>query len=141
MIIIYSKFARLRFVYIVDLFVTLCVSVIPLSCEDGYRPQVPYEFQCLASLRWSGTPPVCHPVTCGAPPIVENAVYTLQENTYLSTVTYTCSEGYRYGYITSLSITPSDNIFITLFYLAFDCCFFKIFYKIEWQQLVCVCVR
>lgn len=70
-------------------------SKVTFSCMNGYLPQVPYEFQCLASLRWSGTPPVCHPVTCGGPPIAENADYTLKENTYLSTVTYTCSDGYR----------------------------------------------
>lgn len=72
--------------------VSLC-----FSCKEGYLPDIPYEFQCLASLRWSGTPPVCHPVTCGGPPIVENADSALNTNTYLSVVKYTCAEGYRYG--------------------------------------------
>ncbi|TKS92960.1 Sushi, von [Collichthys lucidus] len=40
-------------------------SKVTFSCMTGFLPQIPYEFQCLASLRWSGTPPVCHPVTCG----------------------------------------------------------------------------
>ncbi|XP_056156472.1 LOW QUALITY PROTEIN: sushi, von Willebrand factor type A, EGF and pentraxin domain-containing protein 1 [Lampris incognitus] len=70
-------------------------SKVTFSCMMGYLPHVPYEFQCLASLRWSGTPPVCHPVTCGDPPIVQNADYALKTNTYQSIVTYTCSEGYR----------------------------------------------
>ncbi|XP_047448268.1 sushi, von Willebrand factor type A, EGF and pentraxin domain-containing protein 1 isoform X2 [Mugil cephalus] len=70
-------------------------SKVTFSCKSGFLPQVPYEFQCLVSLRWSGTPPVCHPVTCGGPPTVENADYDLDTNTYLSTVTYTCAEGYR----------------------------------------------
>ncbi|XP_026208553.1 sushi, von Willebrand factor type A, EGF and pentraxin domain-containing protein 1 isoform X3 [Anabas testudineus] len=70
-------------------------SKVTFSCMMGFLPQIPYEFQCLASLRWSGSPPVCHPVTCGGPPTVENADYTFQTNTYLSTVVYTCVEGYR----------------------------------------------
>ncbi|XP_006809694.1 sushi, von Willebrand factor type A, EGF and pentraxin domain-containing protein 1-like [Neolamprologus brichardi] len=70
-------------------------SKVTFSCKKGFQPQVPYEFQCLSSLRWTGTPPTCHPVTCGGPPTVENADYTLNTNTYLSTVTYTCNEGYR----------------------------------------------
>lgn len=56
---------------------------------------MPYEFQCLASLRWSGTPPVCHPVTCRDPPKGVNADYTFKTNTYRSRATYTCVEGYR----------------------------------------------
>ncbi|XP_074555287.1 sushi, von Willebrand factor type A, EGF and pentraxin domain-containing protein 1 [Halichoeres trimaculatus] len=70
-------------------------SKVTFSCMKGFLPQIPYEFQCLSSLRWSGTPPMCHPVTCGDPPTVINAGYTLITNTYQSTVTYTCTEGYR----------------------------------------------
>ncbi|XP_067379775.1 sushi, von Willebrand factor type A, EGF and pentraxin domain-containing protein 1 isoform X2 [Channa argus] len=70
-------------------------SKVTFSCVKGFMPQIPYEFQCLVSLRWSGTPPVCHPVTCGGPPAVDNADYTLNQNTYLSTAIYTCAEGYR----------------------------------------------
>uniref|UniRef100_A0A671UN51 Sushi, von Willebrand factor type A, EGF and pentraxin domain-containing protein 1 n=1 Tax=Sparus aurata TaxID=8175 RepID=A0A671UN51_SPAAU len=65
----------------------------------GYLPQIPYDFQCLASLTWSGRPPVCHPVTCGGLPTVANADYTVNTNTYQSTVTYTCAEGYSYTLI------------------------------------------
>ncbi|XP_027142800.1 sushi, von Willebrand factor type A, EGF and pentraxin domain-containing protein 1 isoform X2 [Larimichthys crocea] len=70
-------------------------SKVTFSCMKGFLPQIPYEFQCLASLRWSGTPPVCHPVTCGGLPTVMNADYTIDKNTYRSIVTYTCAEGYR----------------------------------------------
>ncbi|AWO97474.1 putative sushi von Willebrand factor type A EGF and pentraxin domain-containing protein 1 [Scophthalmus maximus] len=70
-------------------------SKVTFSCMKGFLPQIPYEFQCLTSLRWSGTPPVCHQVTCGGPPTIGNAVYSLDTNTYLSTVKYTCAEGYR----------------------------------------------
>ncbi|XP_074480016.1 sushi, von Willebrand factor type A, EGF and pentraxin domain-containing protein 1 isoform X1 [Sebastes fasciatus] len=70
-------------------------SKVTFSCMNGFLPQIPYEFQCLVSQRWSGTPPACHPVTCGGPPTIGNAHYTLNTNTYQSTVTYTCAEGYR----------------------------------------------
>ncbi|CAJ1086014.1 sushi%2C von Willebrand factor type A, EGF and pentraxin domain-containing protein 1 [Xyrichtys novacula] len=70
-------------------------SKVTFSCSKGFLPQIPYEFKCLSSLRWTGTPPMCHPVSCGDPPNVVNAGYTLITNTYQSTVTYTCTEGYR----------------------------------------------
>lgn len=70
-------------------------SKVTFSCMNGFLPQVPYEYQCLSTLRWSGTPPACHPVTCGDPLHVQHANYAFKENTYLSTVTYTCSAGYR----------------------------------------------
>ncbi|XP_017288668.1 sushi, von Willebrand factor type A, EGF and pentraxin domain-containing protein 1 isoform X3 [Kryptolebias marmoratus] len=70
-------------------------SKVTFSCKKGYLPQIPYEFQCLFTLRWSGTPPVCYPVTCGGPPRVEHADYTFNTNTYLSSINYTCVEGYR----------------------------------------------
>uniref|UniRef100_A0A3Q2CZJ5 Sushi, von Willebrand factor type A, EGF and pentraxin domain containing 1 n=1 Tax=Cyprinodon variegatus TaxID=28743 RepID=A0A3Q2CZJ5_CYPVA len=70
-------------------------SKVTFSCKKGFLPQIPYEFQCLSTLRWSGTPPVCYPVTCGGPPFVEHANYILETTTYLSTVQYTCVEGYR----------------------------------------------
>ncbi|XP_041840984.1 sushi, von Willebrand factor type A, EGF and pentraxin domain-containing protein 1 isoform X2 [Melanotaenia boesemani] len=70
-------------------------SKVTFSCKKGFLPQIPYEFQCLVSLRWSGMPPVCYPVTCGGPPTVQHADYIFETNTYLSTVKYTCREGYR----------------------------------------------
>lgn len=85
---------------VVEVFLLTSVSVFThLSCIKGFLPQIPYEYQCLTSLRWSGTPPACYPVTCGGPPNIGNAEYTLNTNTYLSTVKYTCAEGYRYGFV------------------------------------------
>ncbi|XP_053715495.1 sushi, von Willebrand factor type A, EGF and pentraxin domain-containing protein 1 isoform X1 [Synchiropus splendidus] len=70
-------------------------SKITFSCVEGFMPQFPYEFQCLASLMWSGTPPICHPVSCGGPPMVDHADYFLDTNTYKSVAVYTCQEGYK----------------------------------------------
>uniref|UniRef100_A0A8C7T4M1 Sushi, von Willebrand factor type A, EGF and pentraxin domain-containing protein 1 n=1 Tax=Oncorhynchus mykiss TaxID=8022 RepID=A0A8C7T4M1_ONCMY len=47
------------------------------------------------SLKWSRAPPACQRVTCGDPPRVDNSDVTLKGTTYLSTVLYTCAEGYR----------------------------------------------
>ncbi|PWA28849.1 hypothetical protein CCH79_00012875 [Gambusia affinis] len=70
-------------------------SKVTFSCKNGFLPQMPYEFHCLSTLRWSGAPPICYPVTCGGPPAVAHASYVLDTNTYLSTIKYTCVEGYR----------------------------------------------
>ncbi|KAJ3584915.1 hypothetical protein NHX12_013638 [Muraenolepis orangiensis] len=70
-------------------------SKVTFSCMKGFLPQVPYEFQCLSTQRWSGTPPDCQPVDCGDPPPVPMAHYALRGTTYLLVVTYTCGDGYR----------------------------------------------
>uniref|UniRef100_A0A8C7PT42 Sushi, von Willebrand factor type A, EGF and pentraxin domain-containing protein 1 n=1 Tax=Oncorhynchus mykiss TaxID=8022 RepID=A0A8C7PT42_ONCMY len=70
-------------------------SKVTFSCIKGFVPGDPYEIQCQANLKWSSAPPVCQPVTCGEPPHVDNADFTLKGKTYLSTVIYSCAEGYR----------------------------------------------
>nr|XP_046174411.1 sushi, von Willebrand factor type A, EGF and pentraxin domain-containing protein 1-like isoform X1 [Oncorhynchus gorbuscha] len=70
-------------------------SKVTFSCVKGFVPGDPYDVQCQANLKWSSAPPVCQPVTCGEPPHVDNADFTLKGKTYLSTVIYSCAEGYR----------------------------------------------
>uniref|UniRef100_A0A8C7IIV5 Sushi, von Willebrand factor type A, EGF and pentraxin domain-containing protein 1 n=1 Tax=Oncorhynchus kisutch TaxID=8019 RepID=A0A8C7IIV5_ONCKI len=70
-------------------------SKVTFSCVKGFVPGDPYEIRCQANLKWSSAPPVCQPVTCGEPPHVDNAAFTLKGKTYLSTVIYSCAEGYR----------------------------------------------
>ncbi|XP_056610750.1 sushi, von Willebrand factor type A, EGF and pentraxin domain-containing protein 1 isoform X1 [Triplophysa dalaica] len=70
-------------------------SKVTFSCEKGYIPQESTESQCQSNLKWSREASVCQPVTCGEPPVVEYAKYTLNGKVYLSTLTYTCTEGYR----------------------------------------------
>ncbi|KAJ8008467.1 hypothetical protein DPEC_G00105120 [Dallia pectoralis] len=70
-------------------------SKVTFSCVKGFVPDEPSESQCQADLKWSRLPPVCQPVTCGEPPHVDRADFTLRGNTYLSTVIYICAEGYR----------------------------------------------
>lgn len=73
----------------------LCIFLLCCSCEKGYVPQEPIESQCQSDLKWSREAHVCKPVTCGEPPVVEYAEYTLNGKVFLSTLTYTCIEGYR----------------------------------------------
>uniref|UniRef100_A0A8K9UI75 Sushi, von Willebrand factor type A, EGF and pentraxin domain-containing protein 1 n=1 Tax=Oncorhynchus mykiss TaxID=8022 RepID=A0A8K9UI75_ONCMY len=74
-----------------------------LKQQYGYTVCVtycdPYDMRCQGSLKWSRAPPACQRVTCGDPPRVDNSDVTLKGTTYLSTVLYTCAEGYRYTLI------------------------------------------
>uniref|UniRef100_A0A8C7SY85 Sushi, von Willebrand factor type A, EGF and pentraxin domain-containing protein 1 n=1 Tax=Oncorhynchus mykiss TaxID=8022 RepID=A0A8C7SY85_ONCMY len=69
------------------------------DCVTGFVPGDPYDMRCQGSLKWSRAPPACQRVTCGDPPRVDNSDVTLKGTTYLSTVLYTCAEGYRYTLI------------------------------------------
>ncbi|XP_064877916.1 sushi, von Willebrand factor type A, EGF and pentraxin domain-containing protein 1-like isoform X4 [Oncorhynchus nerka] len=70
-------------------------SKVTFSCVTGFVPGDPYDMLCQGSLKWSRAPPACQRVTCGDPPRVDNSDVTLKGTTYLSTVLYTCAEGYR----------------------------------------------
>uniref|UniRef100_A0A8C7FXD6 Sushi, von Willebrand factor type A, EGF and pentraxin domain-containing protein 1 n=1 Tax=Oncorhynchus kisutch TaxID=8019 RepID=A0A8C7FXD6_ONCKI len=71
-------------------------SEVVFSCKEGYELiGDPYDMRCQGSLKWSRAPPACQRVTCGDPPRVDNSDVTLKGTTYLSTVLYTCAEGYR----------------------------------------------
>ncbi|KAL0970174.1 hypothetical protein UPYG_G00238360 [Umbra pygmaea] len=70
-------------------------SKVTFSCVKGFTPVGVYESRCQANLKWSSVPPICQPVTCGDPPYIDGADFTLKGNTYLSTVIYTCAEGYK----------------------------------------------
>ncbi|XP_042183094.1 sushi, von Willebrand factor type A, EGF and pentraxin domain-containing protein 1 isoform X3 [Oncorhynchus tshawytscha] len=70
-------------------------SKVTFSCVTGFVPGDPFDMRCQGSLKWSRAPPACQRVTCGDPPRVDNSDVTLKGTTYLSTVLYTCAEGYR----------------------------------------------
>uniref|UniRef100_A0A8C2AZW3 Sushi, von Willebrand factor type A, EGF and pentraxin domain-containing protein 1 n=1 Tax=Cyprinus carpio TaxID=7962 RepID=A0A8C2AZW3_CYPCA len=86
-------------------------SKVTFSCEKGYVPQEPIESQCQSDLKWSREPHVCQPVTCGEPPVVDYAEYTLNGKVYRSTLTYTCIEGYSYTLlgVETQECLPSGN--------------------------------
>ncbi|XP_072543610.1 sushi, von Willebrand factor type A, EGF and pentraxin domain-containing protein 1 isoform X2 [Salminus brasiliensis] len=70
-------------------------SKVTFSCEKGYILEGPTEIQCESNLKWNSALSSCQPVTCGKPPAVDHAEFTLNSRVYLSTLTYTCMEGYR----------------------------------------------
>ncbi|NXV57103.1 SVEP1 protein, partial [Molothrus ater] len=63
-------------------------------CNDGYNLVGEKEILCLASGIWSHAPPSCEMVTCPSPQDISNGKYTLSGTTYLSSVSYTCDNGY-----------------------------------------------
>ncbi|XP_069096987.1 sushi, von Willebrand factor type A, EGF and pentraxin domain-containing protein 1 isoform X1 [Pleurodeles waltl] len=64
------------------------------SCNKGYSLLGPKEASCLANGTWSNPPPSCEVVMCPTPEDVSNGKYTLTGQSYLSTVLYTCINGY-----------------------------------------------
>lgn len=53
------------------------------------------EILCLASGIWNHAPPSCEMVMCPSPQDISNGKYTLSGTAYLSSVSYTCDNGYR----------------------------------------------
>ncbi|XP_014669248.1 PREDICTED: sushi, von Willebrand factor type A, EGF and pentraxin domain-containing protein 1-like isoform X2 [Priapulus caudatus] len=64
------------------------------SCGDGYELYGDNVLICSATGRWEGWPPVCQPVLCGRPPIIEYASTVVQQLTYGSQAEYVCNTGY-----------------------------------------------
>ena len=51
---------------------------------------------CGSSGEWEGGSPLCHPITCGQPPLVENTLVDLlnSSTTWLSLALFSCKPGY-----------------------------------------------
>ena len=51
---------------------------------------------CGRSGEWEGLTPLCHPITCGQPPLVENSQVELvnASTTWLSLALFSCKAGY-----------------------------------------------
>ena len=47
------------------------------------------------NLMWTPGLPVCEPLACADPPLVENAVAVASGHAYLDTASYTCNPGYE----------------------------------------------
>ena len=70
-------------------------SVVTYICFVGYRLVGQQSSTCLATGVWSGRPPFCQPISCGAPPEVQHAVQTGDGEHYKSVIKYTCVKGYE----------------------------------------------
>ncbi|CAH1243596.1 CR1 [Branchiostoma lanceolatum] len=69
--------------------------VVQYRCYLGWTLKGGSSQTCLSDGRWSGSPPVCEPVSCGEPPTVENGVVKGTNFSYTSVVRYECDHGYE----------------------------------------------
>ncbi|XP_028660616.2 LOW QUALITY PROTEIN: sushi, von Willebrand factor type A, EGF and pentraxin domain-containing protein 1 [Erpetoichthys calabaricus] len=79
------------------------------SCNTGFVLMGQAEIICLANGSWSELFQQCKPVMCPEPQNIENGNHTLNGRTYLSTVTYTCNNGYRLQGPSSLICESMEN--------------------------------
>lgn len=70
-------------------------SIATFGCLPGYELQGQAARRCEANGLWSGSPPGCTKVECGAPPLVDHGVQTSTGVYFQDTVTYACETGYR----------------------------------------------
>jgi uncharacterized protein YneF (UPF0154 family) len=67
------------------------------ACDHGYKLVGDPDLECLSSGSWSGWPPACVEIDCGAPYAVEHSkIFLVNEGStkYGSSVEYTCDPGY-----------------------------------------------
>jgi hypothetical protein len=69
-------------------------AVATYGCNLGYSLTGLATRTCQASGTWSGTPPTCLLVDCGALPAIANGLVKAVATTYGATATYACSAGY-----------------------------------------------
>uniref|UniRef100_H3AD23 Sushi, von Willebrand factor type A, EGF and pentraxin domain containing 1 n=1 Tax=Latimeria chalumnae TaxID=7897 RepID=H3AD23_LATCH len=78
-------------------------------CNEGYRLVGEGETICLANGSWSYNFAFCEVVSCPIPQDIMNGKYLLKGTTYMSSVVYTCSDGYRLQGSSTLTCTASGE--------------------------------
>ncbi|CAG5134438.1 unnamed protein product, partial [Candidula unifasciata] len=68
--------------------------IIDYQCTTGYVLVGEESRRCEESGKWSGSNPVCQPVSCGDVPSITNGQVTSTTTTYLSAVQYLCDPGF-----------------------------------------------
>uniref|UniRef100_A0A8V5H5F0 Uncharacterized protein n=1 Tax=Melopsittacus undulatus TaxID=13146 RepID=A0A8V5H5F0_MELUD len=69
-------------------------NVIYYECDPGYQLNGPTERRCQENQKWSGSEPICIPVSCSPPPVLENGQVTGEEYTFQRHTEYSCNEGF-----------------------------------------------
>ncbi|KAF2979409.1 hypothetical protein EK904_006478 [Melospiza melodia maxima] len=69
-------------------------SVVYYECDPGYQLNGPAQRRCQESQKWDGSEPICIPVSCGPPPVLENGQVTGEDYTYQRHTEYGCNEGF-----------------------------------------------
>ncbi|KAJ7408534.1 hypothetical protein BTVI_59212 [Pitangus sulphuratus] len=69
-------------------------SVVYYECDPGYQLNGPAERRCQENQKWDGYEPICIPVSCSPPPVLENGQVTGEEYTFQKHTEYSCNEGF-----------------------------------------------
>uniref|UniRef100_H0YSS6 Sushi, von Willebrand factor type A, EGF and pentraxin domain-containing protein 1 n=1 Tax=Taeniopygia guttata TaxID=59729 RepID=H0YSS6_TAEGU len=69
-------------------------SVVYYECDPGYQLNGPTERRCQESQKWDGSEPICIPVSCSPPPVLENGQVTGEDYTFQRRTEYSCNEGF-----------------------------------------------
>lgn len=69
-------------------------SVVYYECDPGYQLNGPTERRCQENQKWGGSEPICIPVLCSPPPVLENGQVTGEEYTFQRHTEYSCNEGF-----------------------------------------------
>ncbi|XP_047435607.1 sushi, von Willebrand factor type A, EGF and pentraxin domain-containing protein 1-like isoform X2 [Mugil cephalus] len=82
-----------------------------ISCNDGFKLVGKKEITC-GDLGWDSMLPVCQEVTCDSPPVVTDATFSPNKETYgnRESVKYTCKNGYTLNGTPQL-FCSNDGIF------------------------------
>ncbi|XP_069119974.1 protein lev-9-like [Argopecten irradians] len=74
-------------------------AILQYICNDGFFLAGREERECLADGTWGGREPSCEKVTCGSPPVIENAIIVGMETrgtfSFEQELTYACDQGYE----------------------------------------------
>ncbi|XP_041117630.1 sushi, von Willebrand factor type A, EGF and pentraxin domain-containing protein 1 isoform X2 [Polyodon spathula] len=70
------------------------MSVIYYECDAGYYLQGLNTSTCQANNKWTGTRPLCIPISCGPPFIPEDGTMAGTKYTYQQQVEYSCNPGF-----------------------------------------------
>ncbi|KAK2521486.1 Svep1 [Columba livia] len=69
-------------------------SVVYYECDPGYQLNGPTERKCQENQKWDGNEPICIPVSCRPPPVLENGRVTGEDYTFQRRTEYSCNEGF-----------------------------------------------
>ncbi|NWY42555.1 SVEP1 protein, partial [Sylvia atricapilla] len=69
-------------------------SVVYYECDPGYQLNGPAERRCQESQKWDGNEPICIPVSCSPPPVLENGQVTGEDYTFQRHTEYSCNKGF-----------------------------------------------
>ncbi|XP_067409310.1 sushi, von Willebrand factor type A, EGF and pentraxin domain-containing protein 1 isoform X1 [Emydura macquarii macquarii] len=70
-------------------------SVVHYECDPGYQLNGSEKRTCQDNQKWDGNEPICIPVSCGQPSVLENGQVTGDEYTFQKHVEYSCNEGFQ----------------------------------------------